>query len=371
MRWMVASVMVVLWLVAPVGAAPLAVGYARDEVVVYAGPGDTFQREAVLHDGVLVQVIERSRLGNWVRVMRAVEGVTVMDGWALTGSLVYSASFQLGDVPVAAEEPLADWARLPDESLAALYQVPVIPTLDEAMTMIYQVGQSFGNNPQSVTKVGDSVVANRLYLNIFSQSDYDLGPYGFLAETLAYYAPSTHNNSVAARLGMSSFSVLDPAWADRDACLPAETPLECEFRLKKPSVVMIMFGPNDLRALDAERYDQQMRLIVEASLNKGVIPVLWLFAYDTAHELWPKALAFQQALIAIAADYRVPLVNLWAASRPLPRYGLEGDDIHLRNSGYTFLKFSGGEEARFGVTLQNLLALRMLDEIRQMVAEDQ
>jgi hypothetical protein len=58
-------------------------------------------------------------------------------------------------------------------------------------------------------------------------------------------------------------------------------------------------------------------------------------------------------------------MNLWAAARALPEYGLDEDRVHLKHSGFERLKFDTGHETWYGVSLQNLLAIRTLDEIRR------
>src|SRR5690606_27120024 len=106
-------------------------------------------------------------------------------------------------------------------------------------------------------------------------------------------------------------------------------------------------------------------LIVEESLAAGVIPVLSTFSNDPEAPLWWQSINFNLRLADIAAEYEVPLINLWAAARILPAYGLDQDQVHLKNSGFRYIKFTRGNEADYGVTLQNLLSIRMLDEIRR------
>jgi hypothetical protein len=126
-----------------------------------------------------------------------------------------------------------------------------------------------------------------------------------------------------------------------------------------------MFGSNDVKHIIPERYEAGMRQIVDVTLNKGIVPVIFTFSYHPDNEHWERAVEFNLRLAQIAADYQIPLVNLWAAARPLPDYGLDIDNVHLKNSGFKYLKFSSGNETWYGVALQNLLALRVLDELRR------
>jgi len=119
--------------------------------------------------------------------------------------------------------------------------------------------------------------------------------------------------------------------------------------------------------VDEVTFAGQLRRIVDESLVAGVIPVLFTFSYNPQAELWPQAVNLNLAVTEVAAEKRVPVVNLWLAARILPDYGLDVDQIHLKNSGFGFIKFTGGNEAFYGVTLQNLLALSVLDEVRQFM----
>ncbi len=339
---------------------------AYQNIAVYSGPNPTFQQVGILYAGVPVEVVERSRVGNWVRINRvdATAGV-MLDGWVPTGYLNHAADFKLSMVPVNDSIADADPENADYAVTAELYRVPLISEISPRMSEIYAQGQAMGNHSNTVTKVGDSVSANPYYLNPMSRDDTDLGPYDFLEATVRYYGPSLATGSVAARIGMTTYVVFDPLWADKDLCNPGETPLDCEYRLKQPSIAMIMFGPNDVRHMTDAEFAVQMRQIVDESLDRGIIPVLSTFSVDPNDALWWQALNFNLRLSEIAADEQVPLINLWAAARMLPDYGLDADAIHMANSGFPNLRFSTGHEVYYGTSLQNLLSIRMLDEIRR------
>lgn len=343
---------------------------AYQDAVVYAGPGETFQQINILRPGIEARIIERNRIGTWVRVLRTgSDGKTVMDGWVISGYLNLSPELFFSDIAINDELTDADPSTVNSQSLSELYGYPVMPTVSEAMREVYEQGQTAGNRSSAVSKVGDSLVANPMYLQPMSQNNAALGAYDYLNDTLTYFGQSAGLESAAARIGLGSYSIFDPMWADKARCSAGEGPLDCEYRLKKPSVALVMFGPNDVKHATTEDYTEHMRQLIEASLEKGVIPVLFTFSYDPNNELWWNAINFNLALGDLATEYDVPLVNLWAAARILPDYGLDVDHLHMKNSGFTYLKFTGGNEAFYGVTLQNLLALRVLEEIRETVIE--
>lgn len=366
-------IVLLLLLVAPVAAQQVTITPSPDptvaapywQIVTYVGPGITFQQGNIINAGVPVQIIERTRVGNWVHVIQQNDrGETTLDGWVLTGLLTLSPDLRFSQIPVNTEVEDADPSTVDSQSLRRLYSVPVLPTIGDAMRDVYAAGQRLGNSANGVTKIGDSVVANTLYLIPMSQTDYALGPYDHLEDTIRFFGPSTAEGSIAARKGLSTLGLFDPLWADKSVCNPGESPLDCEYRLKKPAVALIMFGGNDVKAMTADEYGGQMRKIVAETIIQGIIPVLFTFSYDLDNPLGPQAVQFNLHLIDIADEYDVPLVNLWSAARALPEYGLEGDGIHLKNWGTTFLKYTSGSEAFSGVALYNLLSISVLDELR-------
>lgn len=343
--------------------APQATAYQA--IAVHSGPGQTFQQTDLLNPGVVVSIIERNRIGNWVHVVRtASNGQIALDGWVVTGYLKHDDNLRLSQVPVNDSLPDADPANAEYESTARLYAVPVIPKVSRKMQGVFHYGQALGNHRNVVTKVGDSVSANPLYLWPMSRGDHDLGPYDFLDETVRFFGPSLRVPSVASRIGMTTYVIFDPLWADKDKCNPGESPLDCEYRLKHPAIAMIMFGPNDVRHMTDADFDRQMRQIVDQTLARGIIPVLSTFSVSPDDELWWQSINFNLRLTEIAAEDEIPLINLWSAARILPNYGLDQDGIHMLNSGFKNLRFSTGHEAWYGTSLQNLLSIRMLDELR-------
>jgi hypothetical protein len=339
---------------------------AYQVVTVHDGPSFTFRDTGSLNPGVPINIIERSRAGTWVHITRTTPaGEVVLDGWTVTGYLNYDGNFHLSEIPVNETITDADPANVEFVSVGELYAVPVISKVSTAMLGVYKYGQALGNHSAVVTKVGDSVSANPLYLNPMSRDDYDLGPYDFLEDTIQYFGPSLSSSSVASRIGMTTYVVFDPLWADKEQCQPGESPLQCEYRLKRPSIAMILFGPNDVRHMTDAEFDVQIRQLVDESLELGVIPVLSTFTVDPDDALWWQSINFNLRLSEIAADTEVPLMNFWSAARLLPDYGLDEDAIHVANSGFPNLRYSTGHEAWYGTSLQNLLAMVMLDELRR------
>lgn len=343
---------------------------AHTEAIIYAGPGDTYEPMGDLNPAVEVTIIERNRIGNWLHITGEEIDGTPIDGWVMIGYLNIPPELRFSTLPVNTTLPDADIENVEDEALAQLYAAPVIPTVDPTLQILYERGQIMGNNSQVVTKVGDSVSADPLYLSLMSNEERELGPYDYLEDTLDYFGPNVETWSLAARMGLTSFGVLDPMFAESDECEPNESSLACEYRIRKPSISFIMMGANDVHYTEVDEFDMSMRMIVEETIDAGVIPVLSTFTYDPNYPMWDEAIEFNLDLVEIAADYKIPIINLWSAARALPNYGLDGDPVHMRHSGWRYLKFDTGHESWFGVSLRNLLSIRMLDELRRTLNMD-
>jgi hypothetical protein len=291
-----------------------------------------------------------------------------IDGWVLSGHLQFDDSVNFGPIPV--DYHVADGVpETQNDTYAALLNlVPVIPNISPQMRHVYELGQALRNNPVVATKVGDSVMANEWYLLPMNQPTASLGPYEYLRSTLETYGPGM-GESIAARKGLTSVSAFDPFWADEARCLANEGPLSCEYRIRRPAVAFIMFGHNDIKAMPLSVYTDNMERIIQTTLLQGIIPVLVTFSSHPETPVWSDSLRYNVELVSLATQYEVPLLNLWLASRGLPNYGLEIDDLHLKNSGYNYLALDRGQEAESGVALLNLLSLRTLYEINVSLFE--
>lgn len=344
----------------PVVARNVIVATARQRTTLFEGPGQSFAPVCDLAEGSEVQLLERNHTGTWVRVANSLTS----DGWVLSGHLEFVLSFQLDSLPqndgVADGDPSSTATM--HESLLTLFPV-VPPEVHENVQAIFARGQRLGNQPFVATKIGDSVVANEWYLLPMAWRRVNLGPYAYMEPTLELFGPGM-SESVAARQGLTSATAFDAFWADKSLCQPNESPLACEYRIKRPSVAFIMFGYNDMIAMSATDFRTHMRRLVEESVLAGVIPVLITFSSNPETSNWADSLEYNVAIIDTATRYRVPMINLWLASRGLPDYGLERDNIHLRNSGYDHLTYAEGQEADSGVALLNLLSLRVLHDLR-------
>lgn len=271
--------------------------------------------------------------------------------------------------PAAASQPI-------DNMVARLESTPLFSNMSTgAIRRIYSRGLSLGNRKNVFTRVGDSITASQPFMWGIGGPEQNLGSYSYLQTTVDFfsvpprdgYSNSFGYNSMAAQSAFNAAAVLDDMWADPSVCLAEESPLECEYRLSKPSVAIVMLGSVDVQIYDLETYTRAMRQIVKISVDSGVIPVLTTFPMAPDHMYYEKSLQFNMVILDLARSNGIPLINLWRAARSLPDNGLGPDRYHL-SQGPTYYTFTG-EENLYGLTLRNLMTLQALDELRRNVLQ--
>lgn len=227
-----------------------------------------------------------------------------------------------------------------------------MPEVSERVFQIYQDGQSQGRNPKSFSVLGDCQSIPYVFLGPFGQET--LVPdsaESYLWDALNYFEASFDHWSVTSRGGFTAASLLTPIQADPHYCKPGETPLTCEYRLNNPAYVFITLETwLDQHTID--RYETYLRGILDYVIEHGSIPIL-LTKADAA-EVDEGTHVINPAIVRVALDYDVPVVNFWRAAQYLDNAGIDPnrDGFHLSQEGYD---------------LKNTLALRALYTIWQAV----
>jgi len=226
---------------------------------------------------------------------------------------------------------------------------------------IFARGQEQGLNARSFSKVGDSTIENPHFLARFDEGTYELGDYAHLQTVVDYFAGSFARQGTAVRRGFHSWTVTDPMWADKELCLPNETPVACEIRLNKPSILFIRLGSNDAGVPGS--FDFNVRQVVEYAIEKGVIPVI-----GTKADRFEGGVNINNDILRqIAVDYQLPLWDFDLISATIPNRGLYPNDVHLT----IFFPHDYTQPLAFqtGHGVHNLTALLMLEAILQDVIE--
>lgn len=220
---------------------------------------------------------------------------------------------------------------------------------------IYAHGQALGRDPHAFSKIGDSTIDAEHFLSRFATGPYNLGEYAFLQPTVDYFSASLARQGMAVQIGLHSWNALDPFWADKTICEPAETVIACEFRLHNPSLVLIRLGANDVGV--PENFARNMRDIVTYAIAQGVIPVL-----GTKADRAEGSNENNEIIRQIAEEYHLPLWDFDRVAATLPQRGLDEDGIHLL--AYMAHDYTQPVAFERGHALHNLTALLVLDTIR-------
>jgi len=301
-------------------------------------------------------------------------------GWISTAYIAYKKGFDPSKLPISNEiiggeapKPVVldrayeavDMAKGADLILARaeaidLTNYPIVPRWFGQVKALYERGQAMGRNPKVITKVGDCNSVEWLFLTPFSAKGYNLGGYGTLQPVIAQFSDSFDDHSYAAHVGLNVMAVLDPIWADPSVCEPGESPLACEYRVKNPSMAVIMFGTNDMVVLTYSQFDFYLRQAVNQTIQAGIVPILSTFP---RHLAFPdRSILYNQIVVRVALDYNIPLINLWLALEPLPSHGIGGDSFHL-NGPLTRAGDLTEPNLQTGYPMRNLVTLQGLDQV--------
>jgi hypothetical protein len=271
--------------------------------------------------------------------------------------------------------------------------MPIVPVINSAskatLRAIYLNGQGLGNRAGVFAKVGDSITASGSFLTDIGCQSEDLGDYSSLASTISFFRTTTFPTgygsawcsdsnsfnaySVSADSGWSAdyaLAVLNPLPSGCTA--PNNTALLCELKRKKPSIVLIMYGTNDLeRYNDLNAFRTQLTSIVQKSVAAGVIPVLSTIPGRT-DSYAGRVASYNAAIIAVAQANDIPLWNYWLALQApsIINHGISDDDIHpsiyMNELGADFTTTG----LRYGYNQRNLTAVQVLAVIKRIVIDD-
>jgi formylglycine-generating enzyme required for sulfatase activity len=255
----------------------------------------------------------------------------------------------------------------PTPTVDSWEDLPVVPTgVSERVREIYTRGLQMGNDPHAFSKVGDCNSTNPYFLE-----DYDLGPavyhlgeFGYLQDTITYFNGSFSRHSLSAKVGLSTAGVLAPLWSDWKYCSSQETPLDCEFRVHRPSFALISLGTNEAYDVkkDPSTFEGRLRRIIEHSIDQGIVPILSTKADNDEGNQF-----INRVTVRLAEEYKLPVWNFWKAVQPLPQHGMRSSDHLTSAPTKSYTDFSSPEYLSYGMQIRNLTALQTLDVVRRSV----
>ncbi len=344
-------------------------------------PGTAGQVVAFLNAADPVTVTGRTADNAWLQISTAAgqSGWVAADyldvqgdpaGLVVAGEAVNSAA-----TSAPAAVAVAAAAGMPVD----LLNVNVVTGITARSRQIFLAGQQRGNIFNAFTRIGDSITVSGAFLTELAHPGrYDLGEYDYFQAVIRWFSgPDGRGNNpfdppvLGAQSGWSTIDVLNPALANQSVCNPGETPIECDYRLVRPSVALIMLGTNDAGGVPTETYAANLRRIVEISIAYGVIPVLSTLPpkpYDAYHA--GRIPELNQVIVTTARTYDIPLWNYWLAVQNLPNQGISADLVHPsvppdgRNAVFD------EEHLQYGYPMRNLTALQVLDQLWRQVLYD-
>ncbi|HPO58411.1 MAG TPA: hypothetical protein PLV53_06160 [Anaerolineaceae bacterium] len=212
---------------------------------------------------------------------------------------------------------------------------PVVPErISPALQALYREGIARGNSPHAFSKVGDCQAIKEVLMGLYDDPMRYRLPEDeqYLAETIENFAGSFNRDGQAVKGGYNAAAVLSPMWADPQVCEPGESPLECEYRVHRPSIALISLEVWwDGRT--PERYEQYMRTIIEFYLENGVVPILSTKADNVEGDH-----SINRITAELAYEYDLPLWNFWLAVQDMPYAGLDPtrpDGFHISYEAWT------------------------------------
>jgi hypothetical protein len=289
---------------------------------------------------------------------------------------------------------LLTWAA---PAAAGVRTAPTIPPVEgavaEQVREIAARGEALGNHPDVFAKVGDSITESNAFLSELACEEPAWGGWGGLAATREQFgfrafpvsytsvwcgrANSFSRASVTAVQGWDALDALVPMGREAPpGCAESSSALACEYGLIQPSIALVMYGTNDVESFDPQAYETNLELLVESSIEAGVIPVL--STIPPRLDSRPgnrRVLQFNRRVIAVADRASIPLWNYWRALRG-PRMvhrGIGPDGVHpnlyggcVEPLGCRAFDFTR-EGLRYGFNQRNLGALRVLERLRAAI----
>lgn len=233
--------------------------------------------------------------------------------------------------------------RTPERDPAQWKTWPVIPeNIDPSLQKIHQRGLALGNDPHAFSIFGDCQERPADFFGVF-ETDPDLvanlSPE--LQDAIENFHGSFNRESPTAQDGTTPGALLWNQWHRGEyGCTFAETPVQCELRIHRPSFVIIQIGTHF-----ESRNTEYLRKVILQLMDAGVVPIL-----ATKADNREKDERINRDMSMLAAEYDLPLWNFWAALSDLPDRGLyvmkgreEQGPVYLNEEAATRHRITGLE----------------------------
>jgi len=243
------------------------------------------------------------------------------------------------------------------------------PAVIARVQSLRALGASRGNRLDVMAKVGDSITEAGGFLTDIGMGWFDLGPYACLEPTVAFFRRTAVTGAPNCLARASSCAM--GGWLSDNALQgDPNSPLRAELNAMRPAYAVIMYGTNDLDRSTADALASNLTRIATICEEFGTVPILSTIP-DRLDLATPAARvpAYNERIRGVATARNLPLIDYWAAMRPLPRNGIEEDGIHpsiFRLAGSAEAGYLTDAATRFGYNMRNLTTLLMLHRLRAL-----
>lgn len=289
----------------------------------------------------------------------ASEWFLVQDGtsrvWLHGSMIAYGAD--LGKLPVQ-QQGFTPGTLAPARVAAGL------PAVSYRARQLYAQAVAAGRDPGMVTVIGDCNSEWQVYFGRFANGGYSLAGSGasFLQPVANQFANSFYRASLATHGSFNAAAALDPIWSDPRQCQAGETPLACELRVSRASVLVVALGTGD--QFTWQSFEANLRGVIDRAILAKTLPILMTKA-DDLESLQGGAPAgyINGVMRRVGAQYEIPVIDLWAATRSLPQNGLAREVREdpakgvIDQGAQRFHLSDDGLNARILLTLQTLNAV--------------
>ncbi len=296
--------------------------------------------------------------------------VTVEDSRGGSASTTFTVTVTALELPT---EPPVE-SPVPEVNLNQIPNIsPIEGPIANTARDIYSQGQSMSPpaNPGVFSVAGDTPPAEFLGDLGDGEANFDNLDVAAALSDLVFYYTSTglpvggnsfqNGGALSAHPDWHARDLLDPGRADPGYCAGGESPLACEIRVNRPAVMFIIVGRNDvLNNTPLDEFDDALTAIVDTAIAGGTIPILTTIPGDPA--VVPQLHQYNSVIVQAAEEAEVPLLNVWRRVANNAPGGVT-PDLRLTSSGVGD-QFTNNELNNYGVPNRNMVALRMLQQVR-------
>jgi lysophospholipase L1-like esterase len=339
------------------------------------GPGAAFDIACQLNASTPIQVTGRTIESDWYEVISQ-EGLS---GWAPGYSLELFVNQEAVPIVQFATETYQP-SPTPEPTSTPLPPAtyPYLSNLDPSILDIFRRGQELGNRANVFSKIGDSITVSAAFLFSIGNGEYDLAEFDYLQPVIDHFSQETaltgnsfSNISMSAQVGWSALTPTRRGAGDEIYCSEIETPLECEYRLVRPSMALIMLGTNDIPGTPIASFEIGLRAVIEQSIEMGVIPIVSTLPPMNQPGMNSRVIQFNEIIRELAIEYRIPLWDYWAPLQGLPDSGMGDDGVHPSVAPRGHWADFSEPYLQYGMVIRNLTALQALNAVWNYISSSQ